>query len=140
MARQVECVRRHARAQRRLHLGRRLEVPVRRHQVVNTLMRAMEVVVVDVQTDPASCVRQIVEDRRLHAIPPQRSPEPLDLPERLRVARPRDDMLDPTTLAQLRERALPPPRLVLRPVVRQDLLGRAVVRDRRLEHLTDHRA
>src|SRR5207245_10833131 len=113
----------------------RREVPVRRHQPLTTLVRPLEVVVVDEQPDPLACVLQPLEHRPLHALPPQRAPEPLDLPQRLWVPRPRHQLPDPTPCAQSRELARPPPRVVLRPLVRQYLLWRPVVGDGRLEHL-----
>ena len=82
--RQFQGIGRHPLLERRQHLRRSLEEAVGRHQAVDPRMHALEVVVVDEQPDPPPRIFQVEEHGALHALPPQRSPEPLDLPQRLR--------------------------------------------------------
>src|SRR5207247_3914493 len=67
---------------------RRPEVAVRRRQAIDPLVRPLEVVMIDEQPEPLPGLAQIKKHRRLDALPPQRSPEALDLAQRLRPPRP----------------------------------------------------
>jgi hypothetical protein len=58
------------------------------------LVSTLEVVTIDEQTDPPPGIVQVHKDGRLHALPPQRAPEALDLPQRLRTPRRRYDLAD----------------------------------------------
>jgi hypothetical protein len=51
-------------------------------------VRPLEVVVLDVQAQPPLAIREISEDRARQEFFPQRLPETLDLPQRLRMLRP----------------------------------------------------
>lgn len=70
-------------------------------------MRTLEVVIVDEVADPRADFSQVQEHGRLQAFAPERSPEPLDLAERLWTARGRHDVTNPALLQFARERDLP---------------------------------
>ncbi len=139
MPRQLQGVGRHPRLQTAAHFRRRPEVTVGRHQAVDALVRALEVVVVDEQSDPALGIAHVDEDRALDALAPERAPEAFDLAERLRVAWPGHDLLDAAFFQLLGERALAAPGHVLRAVVGEDLLRRAVRREADAQHLQHQR-
>src|SRR6266702_3047231 len=84
-------------------------------------------------------IAHVDEDGALDALPPQRAPEAFDLAERLRVAWPGHDLLDAAFFQLLGERALAAPSHVLRAVVGEDLLRRAVRRQADAQHLQDQR-
>ena len=77
------------------HFGSGAEEAVGRHQAANALMRPLEIVMVDEQTNPPLGIAQVEEDRALEALAPQRPPEALDLAQRLRMARRGHDLLMP---------------------------------------------
>lgn len=86
------------------------------------------------QADPPPGILQVEEDGALHTLPPQGSPEALDLAERLRVPGPRYDLANAALLQLAGELALSPPGHVLRAVVGQDLLRCRVGSQRRPQH------
>ena len=57
---------------------------------------------VDEQPDALLGIAQVEEHRGLDALLPQRAPETLDLAKRLRMTRPRHDLLDAALLQLLR--------------------------------------
>src|SRR5262249_7396829 len=89
-------------------------------------VRPLKIVVVDEQTNAALGVAQVQEDCRLDAFPPQRSPEALDLAQRLRMTGGGDYLPDAALFQLAAERALAAPGHVLAAVVGQNLLGRAI--------------
>jgi hypothetical protein len=62
--------------------------------------------VVDEQADAPPGVAQVEEDRRRHALAPQRPPEALDLAQGLRVPRPGHHLADAALLQLLGEGAV----------------------------------
>lgn len=68
-------------------LWRSSEEAIRRHDVLDALMRTLEVIVLDEKLQAAQAVGEVGEDRLLQKVVPQRLPETLDLAERLRVLR-----------------------------------------------------
>jgi hypothetical protein len=135
LERQTHRVGRHALLDRRSHVRRRLEETVRGHQPVDTLVRALEVVRVDVQPESTLAVGVVAEDRAREKLLPQRLPEALHLAQRLRVLRPALDVTDALTPQLLLEVRLAAPRRVLPPLVGQDLARRPPRRDGSLQRL-----
>src|SRR5438132_10422536 len=129
LAGQLQGVGRHPRLQRLLHLRGHAEVALGRHQAVNAAVRPLEIVTINEPANPPLGVPQIEEHGRLDTLAPERSPEAFDLAQRLRPSRRRHHLLDAPLLQLLGERALAPPGDVLRAVVGQDLLGRAIGRE-----------
>src|SRR5439155_1798375 len=126
---------RYPRLQRLLYLKGGAEVTICRHQPVDAAVRPAKIVSIDKEPDAPARVPQVDEHRRLEALPPQRSPETLDLPQRLRVPWPGHHLLDAALVELFAEHALAPPSHVLAAVVRQDLLRRAIRGQRRPQHL-----
>jgi len=89
------------------------------------------------KADPLSRVGHVDEHRRFDALPPQRTPEPLDLAERLWTTRFGHDVFDAAFLQFAAELALAAPRHVLRAVVGENLARHAVGAQRGTEHLDD---
>ena len=110
---------------RRPHLRRRAEEAVGRDQAVDALVRPAEVVAVDEEPQPPHAVVEVGEHRPREEFVPQRLPEALRLPQRLRVMRARLDVTDAVALELRLEDGLPAPRRVLPPVVRQHFHRRA---------------
>lgn len=79
----------------RPHVRRGSEEAIRRHQAVESLMRALEVVVLNEEREPTIAVGKIGEHRLREKLFPQCLPEALDLPERLRMLRSALDVMDP---------------------------------------------
>lgn len=103
------------------------EEPVGRAQTIETLMRALVVVILHPQ---AHALPRLLEGGELGAaeeLIPDRFPEPLDFAQRHRVMRLAADVVDVVLLEFLLEPRLAPPRGVLPPVVGQHFLGHAVV-------------
>jgi hypothetical protein len=101
------------------HLRSSFEIAVRRDHRLDALVQTVEVVRVDVQRQPPLAVGEIAEDRPRQKFLPQRLPESLHLPERLRMLRPALDVLDSVAAQLFLESRLPAPGRVLPPVVRQ---------------------
>lgn len=138
-AREPERIGGDRRFHRRPDLGCRAKKTVRRHQPRQRLMRTLEVVVLDVQTEPSVAISKVGEDGPRQELLPQRLPEALDLAERLRVLRSALHMSDSVLSQKFLEGRLSAPRGVLTALVSQDLLGRAVRRHAALEGL-EHEA
>jgi hypothetical protein len=127
----------HRRLHRRAHLRGRAEVPVRRHESSDALMRAPVVVAVDEERHPPQAVVEVREDRAAQELVPQRLPEALRLPQRLRMMRAALEVVDvvpPELRFELRHAS---PRSVLAAVVRQHLARRPEGGDAALERLKD---
>jgi hypothetical protein len=96
-------------------------------------MRAAEVVAIDEERQASQAVVEVCEDGAAQEFIPERLPEALHLPQRLRVVRATLDVLD-VLAAQLRlELRLTAPRRVLAAVVRQHLAWRPESGDPALE-------
>lgn len=111
---------------RLFHLAPELEEPVRRDKALDPLMRPLEIVVLDPMADSLNGVLERFKDRLLQKLPPEMPPERLDLAERLRMMRSGSDVPDPALLQDLLESRLAPPRVILPPVVGQNLLRKPV--------------
>lgn len=121
LARQPQCVLGHLRLDTGAHCGCGAEEAIRRGESFQCLMRALEVVVLDVQPHPALTVLEVRKHRSRQQLLPQALPEALDLAAGLRVVRTALHMPDPVTLElgfKLRAAA---PGGVLTPLVGQDL-------------------
>src|ERR1041385_2604683 len=112
---------------------RHLEVAVPRYEAVESLMRTLQVVVADEVLEPALRVYDVREHGTPQKLVPQRLPEALDFPERLRMLRPTTDMLHAEPLQVFFELSLAPPHRVLPTVVSQHFARCAVRRDATLE-------
>jgi hypothetical protein len=137
LERQPERVGLHGLLDRRPHVRRRLEESIRGHQPLDALMRTLEVVRVDEKPQSPIAIREVGKDSSTQEFLPKRFPESLHLAERLRVLRSALDVTDALAPQLLLEVGLPAPRRVLAPLVGQDLLRRAVLRDparQRLHH------
>jgi hypothetical protein len=117
------------------HLRRGPEESVRRHEPRQRLVRPVEVVVVDEEREPPLAIRVVGEHRAREKLVPQRLPEPLDLPERLRMLWPALHVPDPVASQQLLEGRLTAPCGVLPSLVGEHLVGRPVPRQRALDRL-----
>jgi len=98
-------------------------------------VRTLEVVRVDEEHQPPLTVGKVSKDRPRQKLVPQRFPESLDFPERLRVLRPALDVSNALAPKLLLEFRAPPPCRVLPALVRQDFLRVAVGRDAAPERL-----
>ena len=76
------------------HVRGGLEVSVRGHQPLDALVRALEVVRIDVQPHAPLAVGKVAEDRAFEKLLPERLPEAFDLAERLWVLGPALDVTD----------------------------------------------
>jgi len=100
-------------------------------------VRPLEVVGVDEELNTTLAIGEVRKHRLREKLVPQRLPEALNLPERLRVLRPALDVPDALAAELLLEVRLTPPRRVLAALVGQYLARRAVRRDaatQRLHH------
>jgi hypothetical protein len=121
----------------RPHRTRRAEVPVRRRQSLDALVRALEVVVLDEQAHSPLTVLKVREHRAREQLLPKRLPEPLDLPAGLRMMRAALHVRDAMTLKLRLELGAAAPRGVLPPLVGQYLPRCPILRDparERLQH------
>jgi hypothetical protein len=126
---------RHVLLDDRPHVRRCAEKPVRGHQPRQRLVRPLEVVPLHEEGESALAVREVRKHRPRQKLVPQRLPKPLDLPERLRVLRAALHVPYPMKSQLLLEVRLSPPRRVLPPLVRQDLLRLSVRGNPALEGL-----
>jgi hypothetical protein len=133
--RQTQRILGHLRLDARPHLSSRSEVAVRRRQALEPLMRALEVVVLDVKRHATLTVLKVGEHRAAEQLLPQRLPEPLDLAAGLRVMRTALHMIDAVALQLRLELRASSPRGVLPPLIGQDLSRRAIVGDAAREPL-----
>ena len=127
--REPQLVRRKLFLERRTHAALAAEEAVRRHQSVDPLVRPKVVVVREEVREPLLRISQVL---RLGALPElfaHALPQPLALPECLRVVRAAHHVLDAFADQQLLKRALAAPREVLPALIRQHLFGFAVARD-----------
>jgi hypothetical protein len=76
------------------HLRRRPEEAVRWHQPLDALVRTLEVVRVHEKPEAALAVGEVRKHRPTQEFLPERLPESLHLPQRLRVLRPALDVAD----------------------------------------------
>ena len=86
---------------------------------------------IDEQADAALGIAEIGEDGGVDALTPESAPEAFDLAQSLRPPWRRHYLLDAALLQLAREHALATPSHVLRAVVGEDLLRRAVGCQRR---------
>jgi hypothetical protein len=135
LLREPERVRLHASLDRGAHLRRAPEEAVRRDEPAERLVRPLEVVAVDEEREPSRAVGEVREHRPREQLLPQRLPESLDLPERLRVLRPALHVPDPLPAQFLLELRRPAPSGVLAALVGQDLARRPVRGDPAVERL-----
>jgi hypothetical protein len=140
LLRAPKCVGFNALLDRRAHLRRCPEVPVRGDEPVQCLVGPLEVVALHEEPEPPLAISEVREDRATQEFIPQGLPEALDLAERLGVLRPALDVPDAVLAQTLLEERLATPRGVLPPLVRQDLLGRPVGCDPPFERLEHQRA
>lgn len=127
LLRQAQRVLFNLRLDARAHRTGRPEEPVRGRRALKSLMRALEVVVLDEQRHSALAVLEVGEHRPREQLLPQRLPEPLDLPAGLRVMWPALHMCDAVALQLRLELRAPAPGGVLPPLIRQDLPRRTVL-------------
>lgn len=117
------------------HLGRRPEETVGGDEPVEGLVRALEVVAVDVEREPPHVVGEVGEDRPTQKLRPECLPEALHLAQRLGVLGPAPDVPDAVAPERPLKLRLATPRRVLGPVVGENLLRRPVRGDSALEGL-----
>ena len=113
------------------------EVALRRADVADPAVRPLVVVVLHPVRGPVHGLLQGVEAGTLQELIPDRLPEPLDLPLRHGVVRPAEDMFHMIAGQCPLKMGLPLPGGVLPPLVREHLLGRAVLRRRPTVDLQD---
>lgn len=130
LAREPQGVRLHARFDRGTHLGRRTKEPVGRGEPAERLVRTLEVVVLQEQTDAPLTIVKVGKHRTRQPFLPQRLPEPLDLAAGLGVMRAAFDVVNALTPQLLLKAGHPAPRGVLPPLVGQYLPRRPVIGDR----------
>lgn len=90
-------------------------------------MGPLVVVVFDPEADPFPGRFEVFELGAHEELIPDRLPEPFNLSERHRVMRRRSDVMDPVLLELQLELRLAPPGRILPAVVRQHLLGDAIL-------------
>lgn len=117
------------------HLRGRAEETVRGHEPRERLVRALEVVTVDEECEPAHEIGEICEDRPAEELVPERLPKPFRFAERLRVLRAAANVPNSVLAECALEVRLTAPGRVLPPVVRQNLLRRPVRREAQLQRL-----
>jgi len=140
LPRQAQGVGRDRRLDRRAHRRRRPEVPICRHQPIECLVRALEVVVLDEQADPPLAVLEVGEHGAREQFLPQRLPEPLDLAAGLRMVRPALDVPDAVPLELGLELGGTTPTGVLPALVGQDLARAPILGDAARQRLQHQRA
>lgn len=113
----------------RAHHRARPEEPIRRGESLQSLMRALEVIVLDKEAHTPLAVLEVGEHRAREQLLPQGLPEPLDLPAGLRMVRPTLHMRDPMALQLRFELGAATPGGVLPTLIRQDLPRRTVLGD-----------
>jgi hypothetical protein len=118
-------------------LGQAVE-PIGRRRPVDPLMRALMIIIADPMIDPLTRVGKRCEVRLVQELPPDRLPEPFDLPQRHRVLGRASHMSDPLLLEYPLKTGLPTPRHELAAIVAENLTRCAPLTDRTFEHL-EHR-
>jgi hypothetical protein len=104
--------------------------PIRRAEVTERLVRPAVVVVLDPRLHPLLRLLEAVELRAGKEVRPDRLPEPLDLTQGLRVMRGAAEVMDTVFLKLRFKPRLPAPVGVLPAIVRQHLLGQAILAHR----------
>lgn len=137
LLRHPQCVGLHLRFDRRAHVRCCAKVPIRRHRALDALMRSLEVVVLDEESESSQAVREIGEHRLAQKLLPQRLPETLDLAERLGMLRSTLAVRDAVATQELLKLRLATPRRVLPALIGQHLLRLAVLGNPTLERF-DH--
>jgi hypothetical protein len=137
--RQAQLVRLHLALDLGPHVRGRFEEAIRRHESIEPLMRALEVVVTDVVLEAALRVDDVREHRPTQKLVPQRLPEAFDLAERLRMLWSTADVLDAHARDRLFELGLAAPHRVLPAVVGEHFRRLAVRADAALEGLHHER-
>lgn len=135
LLRQEQRVLTHLLLDRRPHLLRHAEKPVGGHQSLQRLVRPLEIVPIDIELQSPGEILEVVEDGPREKLVPKRLPEALDLPQRLRMLRPRLQMLDTLPAQLVIEFSLAPPGGVLPPIIGEDFLRRPEAGDACLERL-----
>lgn len=135
LLRQAQCILLNLRLDARAHRTRRAEEPVGGREAFQSLMRALEVVVLDKERHPPLAVLEVGEHRAREQLLPQGLPEPLDLPAGLRMMRTTLHMHDPMTLQLRLELRRSAPSGVLASLVGQDLPRRSILCDAARERL-----
>src|SRR5579871_2082403 len=121
------------------HLRHRAKETVRWDDAPNSLVRTFEVVAVNEELRPLQAVVEVVEDGSAEVLVPERLPEALHLPHRLRVVRSALHVVDAVAAQFLLEVRLATPRRVLPALVRQYFARRAVSSNAAVERLEDER-
>ena len=116
---------------------RRPEEAIGRHQTLDALMRALEVVVLDEQPEAPQAVREVSEHCLAQKLLPQRLPKSLDLAERLGMLRTALAVCDAVSAELLLKLGLTAPRRVLATLVGEHLPRLPVLRDAALESLDE---
>jgi hypothetical protein len=133
LLRQLQCIGLHLRAHCRAHVLCRPEVPIRRQEVPNPLVRPLEVVPVDEEPQPPLAILVVRKHRPGEKFLPQGLPEALDLPKRLRMMRPALEVADSVSPQLLLEFRRPAPGGVLPALVGQHFPRHPVLRHRLLQ-------
>jgi hypothetical protein len=123
----------------RPHVRRGPEEAVRRHHPRDALVRTAEVVGLDEEAHPPLAILEIGKDRPRQELVPQRLPESLDLPQRLRVVGTALDVMDPLPLQLSLEIRVAAPGRVLTTLIRQDLAWSPVFGNATRERFQDQR-
>jgi hypothetical protein len=135
LLRQSCSVFRHVLFNRCAHLRRRPKESICRHQSLQRLVRPVEVVRVDEESQPPLHIGEVGKHRPRQKLVPQRLPEALDLAQRLRMLRPALDVMNAFAPQLFFEFRRAPPCRVLPALVRQYLPRRAKRCDSFLQRL-----
>ena len=125
---------------RRAHLRRGTEEPIRGREPFQPLVRALEVVVLNEQRRAPLAIVEVGEHGAREELLPHRLPEALDLAAGLRVVRAALHMPNAVAPKLLLEARLAAPRGVLASLIGQDLARRPVIGDTPVERLHHKRA
>jgi hypothetical protein len=117
------------------HLWTGPKVSIRRHVPIERLVRTLEVVTLYEELQPTETVCKVREDRPRQKFVPQRFPEALYLPQRLRMLRSAPHVRDALAPQLPRKLALPAPHRVLTTIVGEDFPRRSIRSDAAQERL-----
>jgi hypothetical protein len=134
----AQLVRLHPALQLVAHGAARPEEAVGRHEAIDPLVRAEVVVMGEPVLETLARLREVLRPGPVPQLLGDRLPQPFTLAERLGVVRARHHVADALARQQLVERAPAAPRVVLRPLVGQYLLGLAEARDAVQQALLHH--
>jgi hypothetical protein len=129
----------HSLFDRRSHLRRGPEEPVRGDGTSDPLVRTTEVVGLDEERDPPLAILEICEDGAREKFLPQRLPETLDLAQRLRMVRTALDVTNALTVQLRLEVRVATPGHVLPSLIGEDLTRRAIFRNAARQRFQDQR-